>query len=121
MWALNSVLSVYCFPQIVHVEGFSGDINEDNDCSEEEESANEDADSASEHEDAEGDGAIAGDEGEDEDDNAFDCKVDAKFIVAADLTGVNVAFSIPSGTASMGFPSLILFAIDLAEEALTTR
>ena len=122
MWALNSVLSVYCFPQIVHVEGFSGDINEDDDCSdEEEESANEDADSASEHEDAEGEGAIAGEQGDDEDDSALDCSVDAKFIVTADFTGVNVVFSIPSGTASIGFPSLILFAIDLAEEALTTR
>ena len=118
---MNSALSVYCFPQIVQVEGFSGDIKEDDDCNGEEERASEDADSASEHEDAEGDGAIEGDAGDEEDDNALDCKVDAKFIVAADFTGIRVAFSIPSGTGSIGFPSLILFAIDRAEDALTTR
>ena len=121
MCALNSVLSVYCFPHIVHVEGFSGDIKEEDDCSEEDESAREDADSASEHEDADGDGAMAGEEGDDEDDNALDCNVGAKFMVVADFTGVNVVFSIPSGTASIGFPSLILLAIDLADDALTTR
>ena len=105
----------------MQVEGFSGDIKEEDDCNDEDESAREEADSASEHDDADGDGAIAGDAGDEEDDNAFDCNAGAKFNVAADLTGVSVVLSIPSGTASMGFPSLILLAIDLAEDALTTR
>ena len=124
MCALNSTLSVYCFPQIVHVDGLSGDISDDEECrDEEDESANEDAESASEHEDAAGDAAMAGDEGDDDDDSTLDCKVDARFIPTADFTGVSIVRSNPSlGTvASIGFPSRMLLAMDLAEDALTTR
>ena len=35
MCALNSTLSVYCFPQIVHVDGLSGDISDDEECKDE--------------------------------------------------------------------------------------
>ena len=119
--ALNSVRSVYCFPQIVQVEGFSGDIRDDDECNEEEDSAKEDADSASEQEDAAGEAAMAGEEGDEEDDMALDCKLAARLIVAEDLTGVTAVPSSPSGMASIGFPSRKLFAIDLADEAFTTR
>ena len=124
MCALNSTLSVYCFPQIVHVDGLSGDISDDEECKDEDdESANEDAESASEHDDAAGDAAMAGDEGDEDDDSTLDCRVDARFIPTADFTGVSIVRSNPSlGTvASIGFPSRMLLAMDLAEEALTTR
>ena len=97
------------------------DDEDDDECNEEEESASEEADSASEHEDAAGEAAIDGEDGEEDDDKALDCKVVAQVIGAADLTGVTVVPSNPSETASIGLPSLILFAIDLAEEAFTTK
>ena len=42
-------------------------------------------------------------------------------IGAVGLRDVPVVLSIPSATASIGFPSLMLFAIDRAEEAFTTK
>ena len=122
MCALNSARSVYCFPQMVHIDGFSGDMREDDEFDEEEDSAKEEADSASEHEDAAGEEAMAGEEGEEEDEIELDGKVDSMLKGAVDFTGVAIVLlSMQSGTASIGLPSLILFAIDLAEFAFTTK
>ena len=95
---------------------------DDDEGNDEEESAKEEEDSASEHEDAAGEAAMAGEAGEeDEDDRADDCNFAARLIVPEGLTDVTVVPSIPSETASIGLPSLILFAIDRAEEAFTTK
>ena len=95
---------------------------DDDEGNDEEESAKEEEDSASEHEDAAGEAAIAGEAGEEaDDDRAADCNVAAMLIVPAGLTDVTVGPSIPSGTASIDLPSPILFAIDRAEEAFTTK
>ena len=73
IWALNSFLSEYSFPHIVQVDGLSGDVVDDKEGNDEEESAKEEEESASEHEDAAGEAATAGEAGEeDADDRAVD-------------------------------------------------
>ena len=120
--ALNSDRSVYCFPHIVQIDGCSWDGREEEEGNDDEDRAKEEDDSASEHDEAAGDAAIAGEVGDEEDeDSADDCSAFAKLIVPAVFTDVTVVPSIVSGTASTCLLALRLLAMDLAEEALTTK